>query len=167
MKIKGKYIIAGALGVISIALALGYLQYKKLMNYTLGFKGIKLNKASATELNFDLFLNFVNKSNLKFDVIEQDYSIYINDVFLTKAVNYSTNTVLPSSASVMGVNINFNPAQAYKNLKGGFATMLLSPQMLKLKIDIKLKVKLYGIKISIPIVHETTLKEILTPVPTA
>jgi hypothetical protein len=38
---------------------------------------------------------------------------------------------------------------------------------LKLKIDIKLKVKLYGIKISIPIVHETTLKEILTPVPTA
>ena len=166
MKIKGKYIVAGALGVISIALALGYLQYKKLMNYTLGFKGIKLNKASATELNFDLFLNFANKSNLKFEIIEQDYSIYINDVFVTKAVNYSTNTVLPTSTSVMGVNINFNPAQAYKNLKGGFTAILLSPQMLKLKIDIKLKVKLYGIKISIPIVHETTLKEILTPAPT-
>ena len=166
MKIKGKYIIAGALGVISIALAIGYLQYKKLMNYTLSFKGIKLKKASATELNFDLFLNFVNKSNLKFDIVEQDYSIYINDVFLTKAVNYSTNTVLPTSASIMGVNINFNPTQAYKNLKGGFASMLLSPQMLKLKIDMKLKVKLYGIKISIPFVYETTLKEILTPAPT-
>ena len=76
MKIEKKYIIAGALAVVSTFLALGYLQYKKLMNYKISFKNLKIKTLSATNISFDIFLNFTNNSNLKFEIIEQQSKIY-------------------------------------------------------------------------------------------
>ena len=49
-----KYLIAGAIGVVTIAGALAYLQYKKLMNYTLKFKRLRVKRLNFNEFDFDL-----------------------------------------------------------------------------------------------------------------
>jgi LEA14-like dessication related protein len=161
MKIQKKYIIAGALGVVSIALALGYLQYRKLMNYKIAFKNIKIKTLSATNIAFDIFLNFTNNSNLKFQIIEQQSKIYINGKFVSDLVNTAVNTIEPTATSVIGTNVSFNPTSVLSSLNKSFASILLNPASVIVKVDLKMKVKLYGIKISIPFVFEDTLKAII------
>ena len=161
MKIEKKYVIAGALAIVSIALAAGYLQYKKLMNYKLGFKSLKLKTVSATKIVFDIFLNFTNKSNLAFEIIEQETKIYVNGKFVSDAVNYSSNKIEPNSTSVIGVNVSFNPNDVASALGKNYAWLILNTSSIKIKIDMKMKVKLYGVKVSIPFVYEDTLKSII------
>ncbi len=161
MKIEKKYIIAGVLGVVSIALALGYLQYKRLMNYTIKFKGLRLKTLSAKQFVFDIFLNFTNDSDLKFDIVSQDYKVYLNDNFVTSLVNNSPITILPKSPTVIGVNVSFDPTKVLNILNRNYASILLRPETVKIKVDIKLKVSLYGFKVSIPYVYEDTLKALL------
>jgi LEA14-like dessication related protein len=161
MKIEKKYIIAGALGVVSIALALGYLQYKKLMNYKIVFKNLKVKTLSPTNIAFDIFLNFTNKSSLKFDIIEQQSKIYINGKFVSDVVNNAVNTIEPNSTSIIGANISFNPTTVLSSLNKSYASILINPSSISIKVDLKMKVKLYGIKISIPFVYEDTLKGII------
>ena len=169
MKIQKKYIVAGALAIVSIALALGYLQYKKLMNYKLGFKSVKLKTLSASKIVFDIFLNFTNKSSLKFEIIEQENKLYINDKFVSDIVSKTSNKIEPNSTSVIGVNVSFNPNDITSALGKNYAWLILNTSSIKIKIDMKMKVKLYGIKVSIPFIYEDTLKGIIdyakTPTP--
>jgi LEA14-like dessication related protein len=161
MKIEKKYIIAGVLGVVSIAVALAYLQYKKLMDYTIKLKGLKLKTLSAKNVAFDLFLNFTNNSSLKFDIVEQQYKVYLNDSFVTELVNYSPTNIMPKATSVIGINVSFDPTKVLNILNKNYASILLHPETVKIKVDVKLKVLLYGFKVSIPFVFEDTLKGLI------
>lgn len=156
-----KWLIVGGLAIISVALAAGYLQYKKLMNYVIKFKGIKIKTLSAKVFNFDLFINFTNNSDIKFDIIEQDYKVYLNDKFVTRLSNAGTTQILPKSTSVIGINVNFNPTEVLNLLGKNIVTILSKPETVMVKIDVKLKVSLYGIKVSIPYVYTSTLKEMM------
>lgn len=162
MKIERKYIVAGLLGIVSFALAAGYLAYKKLMDYTLGFKSIKVKKVSIKLIEFDVFLNFLNKSNLGFDIIEQEYKVYMNDKFVSKVVNYSTTKILPNATSVIGVNVKFDPRVVLKVIGKDFKDLILKPDQYIIKTDMKLKVNFYGFKVSIPYVYEDTLKNFIS-----
>jgi LEA14-like dessication related protein len=161
MKVEKKYIIAGVLGVVSIAVALAYLQYKKLMDYTIKLKGARLKTFSAKGVVFDLFLNFTNNSSLKFEIVEQQYKAYLNNNFITELVNYSPTVIAPKSTSVIGVNVSFDPTKVLNILNKNYASILLHPETVKIKVDVKLKVLLYGFKVSIPFVFEDTLKALL------
>jgi hypothetical protein len=50
------------------------------MNYTIGLKRVKINKLSLAGFDIDLFLNFENKSDLKFTIEKQKYAVYVNGV---------------------------------------------------------------------------------------
>lgn len=156
-----KLLIYGTLGAISVALLLGYIQYQKLMNYVIKFKGIKIKQLTANVFNFDLFINFTNNSDIKFEITEQEYKVFLNDKFVTKLVNNLPTTIVPLSTNVIPVNVNFNPTEVLKLLGSNITTILLSPEKITLKVDIKLKVKLYGIPVSIPYVYVATLKELM------
>ena len=131
------------------------------MNYNLGFKSVKLKTLSASKIVFDIFLNFVNKSSLKFEIIEQENKLYINDKFVSDIVSKSSNKIEPNSTSVIGVNVSFNPNDITSALGKNYAWLILNTSSVKIKIDIKMKVKLYGIKVSIPFIYEDTLKGII------
>lgn len=160
-----KWIIVGVLGAVSIALAIGYIQYKKLMNYAIKFKGAKIKKLSATLFDFDLFINFTNNSDIKFEILEQDYKVYVNEKFVTKLVNYTQTPIAPKSTSVIPVNVQFDPQSVLKTLGKNIVGILSKPETINVMVDVKLKVKLYGFKISIPYVYKATLKEMMTPAP--
>lgn len=161
MKIQKKHIVAGSIALVTLTGAFIYMQYKKLMEYTLGFKGMKVKKVSLNEVVLDVFLMFNNPSKLKFDITEQEYKVFINNQFVSDAVNYSTNAIEPKSSSVLGVNIKFNPSTVLKVLKMNWADILLSPEQSKIKIEMNFKVKLYLIPITIPYVYEFTFKELV------
>lgn len=168
MKIEKKYIVAGVIGLVTITGALLYLRYKKLMNYVIKLKTLKVKTLTANSVVFDIFLNFTNNSNLAFDIIEQDYKVYLNDELVTKMVNRSTNHIsanktngVDTSKSVIGVNVSFNPTKVLQMLGKNWVSILIHPETVRLKVDVKLKVSLYGIKFSIPYIYEGTLKSII------
>lgn len=158
-----KWLIVGGLGIISVALALGYLQYKKLMNYTIKLKKIKIKSLTAKLINFDLFINFTNNSDLKFIISDQDYKVFLNDKFVTKISNPNDIIIEPKSTSVIPINIGFNPTDVLNLLGKNLTTILISPETINLRVEIKLKVALYGIKVSIPYTYNATLKELMNP----
>ncbi len=158
MKIEKKHIVAAGIAGVSITAAAAYLQYKKLMNYCIGFKSIKSNTLSMNKVDVNVFLNFKNNSNVKIEIVSQEYQVYFNDKPIIKASNYATQTIQKESKSVIGVNVQFNPSAI-----GNVLNTVLSQSRVALKIEMKLKVKLWFFTVNIPYVYETTLKEILTP----
>ncbi len=159
MKIERKHIIAAGIGVVTIAGAVAYLQYKKLMNYVIGFKALKINKVQSNNADFDLILNFTNKSDVAFNIESQVYDVYINDKQVSKAVNYKPQSINAKSTSPIAVNIKFNPEKTGQNI----LNIALSLKPVVIKVDMKLKVKLWFFKVNIPYVYTTTLKELLKP----
>ncbi len=162
MKIEKKHIVAAVIAGVSITGAIAYLQYKKLMNYCIGFNKIRANKISQTNADIDVFINFKNQSDLKIEIESQEYNVYLNDAFLTKASNAKPQVIAPKSMSVIGINVRFNPSQAGKNI----LNVLLSGSGLSVRIDMKLKVKFWFFTVNIPYTYKTTLKELMAPSPT-
>jgi LEA14-like dessication related protein len=158
-----KYIIAGLIGIVTIFGALAYLQFKKIMNYTLGFKGIKVRSISKDLISIDVFLNYTNKADIDITLVEQEYKVFLNNNYVTRASNGSSNLVKANSTSPIGVNVAFDPKNVLNVLNKSYAELLLDPGKITLKVDIKLKVKVVGIKVNIPFTLNTTLKEILKP----
>jgi LEA14-like dessication related protein len=156
-----KWLIVCGLGVISVALAMGYLQYRKLMNYTVKLGGVRFKQINANVFNFDLFIKFSNNSDINFVISGQEYKIYLNDKFVTKIENTNDVTILPKATNTIPVNINFNPTEVLNLLGKNFANILLNPETIKIKVDGKLKVKLYGFSKAIPFVFEKNLKDLM------
>jgi len=160
MKIEKKHITIGLIAVVSLSLAYAYKTYKDIMDYDLGFKGLKVKKISLKEISLNVFLNFTNKSSQKIEIVEQTYKVYLNDKFVTDAVNYSKNIIEPKSDSVLGVDVTFDPSKVFQVLKVSFADLLLAPEKQVMKVEMNLKVKIFGLKFSIPYIYTATIKEL-------
>lgn len=162
MQVQKKYLVAGAIGIVSLTAAFAYLQYKKIMNYAITLKSIKVKKVALNIIDFDIFLNFLNKSDLLFTIENQTYNIYINNVFVTKIENLNPVTIQKTSSSIIPLNISINPQQVLDKLGKNAINLLIEASKINLKVDVKLKVKLFGIKVSIPYLYETTLKQLMS-----
>lgn len=159
MKIEKKHVIFGGLAVISVVLAGAYWQYTRLMNYCIGLNKIKVNAITQTKANLDLLLNFRNKSDIAINIISQEYKVYINNKFIVAASNPEPQTIASDSMSVISVNIKFNPQQSGQNI----VSALLSMGNTNIKVDIKMKVKVWLFTVSIPYLYQTTIKELMIP----
>lgn len=161
MQVQKKHLIAGLIGVVSISGAYLYLQYQKLMNYEISFKSIKINSISLKKFDFNLFLNFKNKSNLKFALVKQKYDVYVNGVYLTTLKNDSTNEVLPNSDSVIGLNVQFDPKEAIQRLKLTATSLLTQNDKIMVKIVTKMQVKYGFLSPTISYTYEDSLKNMM------
>jgi LEA14-like dessication related protein len=161
MKIEKKYLVAGLIGLVTITGATLYLQYQKLMNYTIGLKRVKINKLSLAGFDIDLFLNFENKSDLKFTIEKQKYAVYVNGVYLTTMVNDLPNEILPKSVNVLGMNMKESGKDVVGKLKS-LITALASSDKVMVKIVTTMKVKYGFISLSFPpFTYENTLKNMM------
>ena len=163
MKIEKRHIIFGVLAIVSTAVALAYWQYTRLMNYKLSIKKVKPKQISSSKFDLDLFLNFENRSVIAFDFIEQEYKVYINNEFVTTAKNNKKVSIAPSVTSTLDVNVVFDPSKALKILKKNWVAMLVKPELVMIKIDMKLKIMIYGFKVSVPYTYQDTLKNMMLP----
>jgi LEA14-like dessication related protein len=162
---KKKYIIAAAIGLVTITGAFAYLQYQRIMDYVIKIKTLKFKKISLTSLNFDLFLNFENKSDLRFTIEKQVYDVYLNNVFISRVENASSTVINPKSINVIGLNVAVNPKDAFDKLKKNFLNLITTPDKLIIKVVCKLKVKLFIFSINIPYTYEDSIKNMMTTTP--
>lgn len=160
MNQRAKYIIGGLVGLVAIAGTFFYIQYRRLMDYTIKPKSARITKLSLNKISLDVFLDFINKSTLNFEIIEQEYDVYLNNKFVSKVVNYASNKIKAKSTSVIGVNVSFDPSKVLKIIGKNIGDILLNPESVIIKVDMRLKVSLYGIKISIPYTLEDNLKNL-------
>jgi LEA14-like dessication related protein len=98
---------------------------------------------------------------LTIDIVSQEYTAYINNVQILKAVNNTSTKLFKQRASPVNVNIQISPEQIAMKLKANAINFLTNQEKVLIRFDIKLKVKLLFITVSIPYVYETTLKELL------
>lgn len=160
MKIDKKYIIAGSIAVVSLTIAALYLQYKKLTDSCISFNKFVLRKLTLNDANLDIFLNFVNLSKIKINIVSQDYIAYLNDKEIARASNAIPQVILPNGSSVLALNVAFNPSKL-GNVIGGLAKdFIMNPSNIVLKVKVNVKVKLYMFNISIPYEYITTFKDL-------
>jgi LEA14-like dessication related protein len=155
-----KYLIAGVIGTVTIAGALAYLQYKRLMNYVIKISKVKVNKISLNNIDLNLLLNFENKSDIAFDIKNQTYDVYLDNIFIAKLQNQSVTKIKAKSTNDLGLNVKFDPTKVLKKLSGGTVELLTNLDKIILKIDIKLKVKIWFFNVNIPYVFESSLKDL-------
>lgn len=164
MSSKKKYFITGAIALVTISGAYLYWQYTKLMEYAIKFAGIKVKNASLTNVNLDIYLTFSNKSNLSFSISEQEYKVYLNNIFLTEISKPSTQKIGAKSVSPLTVNVDFNPSKVGQEVKGEAANLLLNIMNASIRVDIKLKIELWNfIKIAVPFTYSTTIGALMSP----
>lgn len=154
------YIIAAAIGVVTIAGAFIYLEYEKLKQYCLSVKSIKLNSFNITGIDIDLILNFVNKSKFALTLFSQEYLVYMNDSFVTKISNAIPQNIKPLSTSQLTVKLQFNPQTALSVLQANISNILNKSSAVNIKITMNVKVGIGIFKFNIISDYLTTLKEI-------
>ncbi len=161
MAVERKHIaIAVVIGaVISVVAGAAYLQWKRMMNYMIKFSSIRIKKITASLVDFDLMLNLNNKSDVSFDIVSQVYSVYINNKLISKAGNNDV-VKISKGENIIPLKIIFSPNKILKTISA--VSFLMDTQKTEIKIDIKMYVKILFIKVSIPYIYKTTVKELLT-----
>lgn len=157
---KKQKIIAASLGLISVFVALAYVQVNKALSYVLTFKKYVVNKISPSIIDVDVYLGLNNTSKLKYKITEIAADIYINGIFITKLRNYNEQIILPDTTSSLSMNLKLKPTEVAEKLKTDAAALLLYPDKIILKYDLFLKVR-YGIlSFTIPYTQKLSLAEL-------
>ena len=158
--LKNKYIVAGAVSVFALG-GLLYYEYKKLLNYSLSYSRIKVNSVESNKFDIDLFVNFKNKSAFKIEITNTDANIYLNNSFVSNIKNNVPQTIKPESTSELGFNVILSPEKLVKILKINISDLLLHREKIIVKMDLKIKVKIYFFTINIPYIYQDNLKNII------
>lgn len=125
-------------------------QVKALENYTTRFSRIVVRKVSLTELSFDVFTYYKNNSNLTITLAEQEYEVYANNIYISTFQNKANTTLKAQSESELGIRINLDPSQLIAKIGINAVDLLKNPKDIKMKIIMKYKVSVLGIKVTIP-----------------
>lgn len=151
-------IIAAAVGATAIYVA---KQVSKIMNYTLKFRTIKMNKVSADTLDFNVFYDYKNNSDIDIKVVSQEYDVYINNVYIQTMRNYAETILKGNEISEIGFNVNLNLPELDKKLRLNYFNMIADPKKVRVRIEMKWKIKFGLFRIPINYTWNTNMKEIL------
>lgn len=151
-------IIAAAVGATAVYVA---KQVSKIMNYKLTFKTVKVNKMTRDTLDFNVYYDYLNKSDIDIKLASQEYDVYINDVYIQTLRNYSENVLKANAVSELGFNVNLNLPELDKKLKVNYFNMIADPKKVKIRVEMRWKVRFGIFKIPISYTWNTDMKEIL------
>jgi LEA14-like dessication related protein len=112
-------------------------------------------------LDFNSYFDYKNNSDIDIKLSEQEYDIYVNEVYITTLRNYQENILKANSVSELGFNINLNLPDLDKKLKVNYFKMIAEPKAVKIRVEMKWKVRFGLFKIPIKYSWNTNLKEIL------
>jgi LEA14-like dessication related protein len=105
-------VIAG----LGVTLLLLYRQAKKLIEYNLRVKRLKIEKISMNDLRLKIFMLFKNPSKLTIVLTKQEYDISLNGVYITTLKSDTEQVVEPNSVSELNVDLAVDPALVFQKL---------------------------------------------------
>lgn len=163
MKITKKTIVwSSILAVLGVTALWLNKQIKKIQDFTLTFKKVTVNKFNINTLDFNVYYDYTNKSDVNINLSSQEYDVYINDVFIKTLTNYSENVLKANSISSLGFNVSLELKELDNKLNTNYYKMITEPKSVKIKVVMKWKVRMGIFKIPVRYTWETTLKEILS-----
>lgn len=154
LAVVGTALVAGAISVMYIS-----NQIKKLTNFKISLNRAKIKSFTREKVDIDLFLNFINKSELRITLEGQRYDVFINGVYMTTISNDSVNILEPNDKSILSLNVNFNPSELKQKLPLPLIELITNFRQQKIRVDFTFKVKLGMFTIRVPYSYEGTLKE--------
>jgi len=147
-------------GVVVGATGASYLLYRnivKALSFQIKKSKIELVSKDGKKYNYKVYLKLSNPSNLKLKLTNQEYDIYLNNVFILRLKNDKTQILQPKSVSELVFDLNLDLDDLFDKImvatgatvidKLKFITNLMSQ---KLRLDSKLSVK-WGILPNIPV----------------
>lgn len=159
MAIQKKHIWIGV-GIAVTALGIWlYSQYNKIMEYALKFKGVKLHVFGMDAVVFDLVLAFTNNSDISFRIVSQEYKVYLNDKQVSNVDSDKEQLIQANSTSDIAVNVKFSPKTAIAAVN--MNEFLLNKQGINLKVDVKVKIALGPLKVSVHYTYKGSLKDLI------
>ena len=163
MSISKRNILIGSIAAaLSIALIYAYSEYKKLMDFVISFKSVKLKSLSQKFISFDLFLNIKQLSNVSFSIIKQRYDIYINNNFIFTVWNYNTVRIKKGNND-LNLSVYFSPSDIKdKSVRANVLFAILNLDSSTITVDSRLIIDFHGIEINIPYKYTSSLKELVS-----
>ena len=150
-KTKKRLIIGTLIGGLLVGGFFIAQKIKKLLAYSIKFTGLKFKETNAKKIIFDANFNFKNNSNLTIDIKNQEYDIYLNNVFITSIKSDVKQTILPESVTPLSVTIDLDTQIVLDRLKtlgdGSISSLLKIISSFK-EQDLKIVYK-FGIKFGI------------------
>lgn len=159
MAIQKKYIWIGVAALIAGIGIWAYNQYQRVMDYCLKFKGVKVHTIGMDGTVFDLILSFINKSDIRINIISQSYKVYLNGRLVSEVASNKNQSIEPNATSDIGVNVKFSPRSVLNAVN--INEFLLGKQNINLKVDMNIRAGVGVITANIPYVYETSLKELM------
>jgi LEA14-like dessication related protein len=163
MKIgKAKYwIIAGIVGVTGATAYWVYGQYKKLMKNVTGFKSMKLDVLTLDRIKMNILVTYKNTMDIDVVLSDQKYDIYLDNYYATTLTNPNTITLKANDTTEIPLDLDFNPAQVFKQLNIGPARLLTDYKNIRVKLVMRVKWKVLFFNIPISYTYEDKLKNFL------
>jgi len=154
---KISWVTGGVVAAFTIAGSWLAIQAAKLRNYTIKVSGVKVQKLALNRINMNVFFDFTNPSAISIRLREQEYDVYINDMYLTTLVNRAENVIRAKATSEIGVNLDINPVEILQRLKNPQAIASLAGQSrLKIVMRIRVRFGIFTIKLP-PNTYEETI----------
>ena len=155
---NSKIVIGVAVAALAGIGAFLFVQYKRIMDFTLSFKGAKIKSFSPTSgLEAEIYFTVTNKSVLTITLKEQVYEIYFNNNYITTLSNGLSNVLPPKGSAVVGVNLTISDWKKLgQALKG---TDILNLGSLPILIKERIKADVAGVPVTIKYDYKTNIKE--------
>jgi LEA14-like dessication related protein len=157
-----KYIVIGSIAALGIGLLAVLRQFDLLMQHELKVVGKKITKLSSSNIAFTIFVAFKNTSLISFNINSQRYKVYINDKYISEAFSSKAITVKPKETTVMPVNVDIVPQNIITAIGADWASMILKPETVNIRIDFEINLSLFGLDIPVKNKYATTLKELMS-----
>jgi LEA14-like dessication related protein len=134
---------------------------KRLQDFTLDFKKIKVKRFTKERLQFDVYFDYTNKSEININLASQEYDVYIDGVYITTMTNYKENVLKAKSKSSLGFSVDLDLPKLDSKIRASYFDMITNPKEIAIRIDMKFKARIGIFKVPYRYVWNTNLKEIL------
>ena len=134
---------------------------KRLQDFQLDFKKIKVNRFTKERLQFDVYFDYTNKSEININLASQEYDVYIDGVYITTMTNYKENVLKAKSKSPLGFSVDLDLPKLDSKIRASYFDMITNPKEVAIRIDMKFKARIGIFKVPYKYIWNTNLKEIL------
>ncbi len=135
---------------------------KRLKDFSLDFKKIKVNKFNKENLEFEVYFDYTNNSEININLASQEYDVYIDGVYITTMTNYAENILKAKSKSPLGFAVKLNLPKLDEKIRATYFDMVTNPKDVAIRIDMKFKARIGIFKVPYKYIWNTNLKEILS-----
>lgn len=154
--------------LILLACVFAYIQVRFITKAKWDYSGIKLEDMGLDKVSFYIYFKINNPGLLSLTISEQDYSVFLNNSYISRVVNPDDTKIKAGGPSVIPFLIVLKPGDVLKAGADNFSALLSKSKRSQMKIRItgRLTLKLGPLTIKkLPFDMNSTLAELTAPDP--